>query len=64
MIHANLAVTLRPRPIYTPIYPKTKNSPTTTRAYAPANLPPLRVSQKPVMFQDTANEITLYNTPE
>ena len=39
MIHANLAVTLRLRPIYTPIWPKPKINETTTRAYAPANHP-------------------------
>ena len=57
MIQANLAVTLRLRPIYTPIWPNQKSTKPQHALMHPP-ITPLRVSQKPVMFQDTANEIT------
>ena len=58
MLHANLAVKLRLRPITRQSSQNPVLTHTTTRAYAHANLALLKVSQKPVTFQDTANEIT------
>jgi len=63
MIHAKLAVTLRPRLYTRQTSPKPKMTHHNTRLCTRQSTP-LRVSQKRVIFQDTANEITLYNTPE
>lgn len=62
MIHANLAVTLRPHPTTRQSSPKPKMVPPQHALMHPP-IYPLMVSQKPVVFQDAANEITLYNTP-
>ena len=62
MIHANLAVTLRPR-LYT--RQSSQNPKMTPPQHALMHPPiyPLMVSQKPVVFQDTAYEIPYTITP-